>query len=521
MLAEAELIGITGGGGLTTYGRAILTGAPALATETLALALPEPVADFLLQPDLTMVVPGPPTADLARELMLVADLESAGGASVYRLTEASLRRAFDAGRTAADLSALFASRSRTPVPQSLTYLVEDLARRHGVLRAGDAVSYLRCDDTGLLDRAVSDRAVASLKWHRLAPTVAVSPATTARVLDVLREAGYAPAAEDAGGGTVAIGADPSRSRPRRPESTRNVPAFGVREEQFAEAVRRMRTGDELSRTAHKVSVNQDIPGVTSASTLGVLRDAIRADQQVWVSYVDAAGSSVSKIIAPLSLGGGFLRGHDVDTKEFRSIPLQPRDVGERSRLTACPQDAHGVNRISATVDSSSTTARSQSASADAAIRTDARTDVVMTLSACADPSIGVPKTSAVPSNSIRSRRSSRDVTPSIRRSTVPVTTTKIRCTPGNAENGAGRSRSARLTRHAKSSGVRSVASSCVRPAPLRHGTDPKSPARTITASRSAAHPPATHPPAARERADGDRRDGVGPRAPGPAARAVS
>ena len=321
VLADAELIGITGAGGLSSFGRAIAAGHHARAGQLLAAALPAPVAEFLLQPDLTLVVQGPPTPDLGREVALLADLESAGGASVYRITEASLRRAFDVGRTAADIHTLLANRSRTPVPQALTYLVDDLARRYGVLRTGDAVAYLRCDDISLLDRVLTDRSVAALGWRRLAPSVAVTRAANARVLDVLRESGYAPAAEDGHGAAISIGLDPARSRPRRPESARNVHPPSVRDDQFAEAIRRMRTGDEMSRTAHRVNVTQDVPGVTSATTLGVLRQAIRADQRVWVSFVDAAGTPSTMILAPLSLGGGFLRGHDIDTREFRSVQL--------------------------------------------------------------------------------------------------------------------------------------------------------------------------------------------------------
>ena len=137
MLAEAELLGLTGRGALTSYGRALLAGGaePAVAT-VLADRLPAPVDHVLVQADLTVVAPGPLEVELAREMALVADVESAGAATVYRVTEATVRRALDAGRSAAELHELFRSRSRTPVPQALTYLVDDVARRHGALRAG-------------------------------------------------------------------------------------------------------------------------------------------------------------------------------------------------------------------------------------------------------------------------------------------------------------------------------------------------------------------------------------------------
>ena len=105
---------------------------------------------MLLQADLTAVAPGPLEAGLARELDLVADVESAGGATVYRFSEPSIRRALDAGRSATDLHHLFATRSATPVPQGLTYLVDDVARRHGRLRGGAAAAFLRSDDEVLL-----------------------------------------------------------------------------------------------------------------------------------------------------------------------------------------------------------------------------------------------------------------------------------------------------------------------------------------------------------------------------------
>ena len=101
------------------------------------------------------------------------------------MTPTSVRRALDSGRTGTDLAAMFAQRSRTPVPQALSYLIDDLARRHGMLRSGTAASYLRCEDEALLARVVADRAVASLQLRKIAPTVVVSTTPVARVLDVL------------------------------------------------------------------------------------------------------------------------------------------------------------------------------------------------------------------------------------------------------------------------------------------------------------------------------------------------
>ena len=61
--------------------------------------LPKPIDHFLLQADLTVVVPGPLERDLAEQLAAVATVESAGAAMVYRISEPSIRRALDTGRT--------------------------------------------------------------------------------------------------------------------------------------------------------------------------------------------------------------------------------------------------------------------------------------------------------------------------------------------------------------------------------------------------------------------------------------
>jgi hypothetical protein len=322
VLAEADVLGVTAAGGLTSYGRAVLGGSSTAAASALDAALPEPVDHFLVQPDLTVIVPGPPVASLAEELGAVADLESSGGASVYRITEASVRRGLDAGWSGSGVAALLADHSRTPVPQALSYLIDDVARRHGVLRTGAASAYLRCDDEALLSRVLADRAVEALGLRRIAPTVAIATAPVGRLLDVLRDEGFAPAAEAPDGGVVTLGADAPRA-PSRPTSrlVRNRPATSS-DAQVRELIRRLRAGDQLAEITRRVSpTGQRIPGVTSAATLGLLREAIRAGQRIWLGYVDAQGTSSQRTIEPISMAGGTLRGHDVETGRLEAFAL--------------------------------------------------------------------------------------------------------------------------------------------------------------------------------------------------------
>ncbi len=137
---------------MSTFGRQFVDGDdPSNALEKL---LPAPVDHVLLQADLTAIAPGPLEQELARKLSLVADVESRGGATVYRFAASSVRRAFDAGWSAAEVHDFVSSTSRTPVPQSLTYLVDDVSRRFGTLRAGHAESFLRSDDETALTELV-------------------------------------------------------------------------------------------------------------------------------------------------------------------------------------------------------------------------------------------------------------------------------------------------------------------------------------------------------------------------------
>src|SRR3712207_8202311 len=108
--------------------------------------LPDPVDHVLAQPDLSLVAPGPLVSELADTLAVVADVESSGGATVFRVSESSVRRALDSGWSASDLHDFFARASRTPVPQALDFLIDDVARQHGRLRVGAIECCIRSDD---------------------------------------------------------------------------------------------------------------------------------------------------------------------------------------------------------------------------------------------------------------------------------------------------------------------------------------------------------------------------------------
>jgi hypothetical protein len=334
-LREAETLGLTGRGALSSHARELLSGpaqgdtkqadgATRRAAARLAKVLPEPVDHVLIQADLTAVAPGPLVAELGRELVLMADVESTGGATVYRFTPESVRRALDAGRSAAELLDLLTRHSKTLVPQPLTYLVEDVARRHGRLRVGIASSYVRCDDPATLDEILATREAASLRLHRLAPTVLAARLSRTELLDSLRAMGYAPVAESAEGGVVV-----TRPDARRAEAPTRLRAAGgtAAPEQavVAAAVRALRAGEEATRhEAARLRLNApggEPPRTPSMATVDELRAAVERGGRVWIGYLDQEGRASSRIVEPVRVDGGYLTAYDATRATVQRFAL--------------------------------------------------------------------------------------------------------------------------------------------------------------------------------------------------------
>ncbi|MFJ8107441.1 helicase-associated domain-containing protein [Streptomyces sp. NPDC096132] len=365
-LTEAELLGVTGRGALSAQGRALIgvspaarsrrteprgpgdklpvhhhrTAAPlaplspperavaaAAAARLLAPLLPEPLDHVLLQADLTAVAPGPLRRPLAEVLGVLADVESKGGATVYRFTPGSVRRALDAGRSASDLHAFLAAHSRTPVPQPLAYLIDDVARKHGHLRVGAASAYVRCDDDTVLNEILADKRAAALRLRRLAPTVLAAQADPGTLLEGLRAMGYAPAAESAEGDVLITRAHAHRTPPRTaPEPVPEGPPVpdGTL---LTAAIRAIRAGD-LASTAPRKPTNTtaplapgELPRTSSAETLATMQAAVLTGEALWIGYVNAEGTASQRVIAPVRVEGGFVTAYDHTADEVRTYPL--------------------------------------------------------------------------------------------------------------------------------------------------------------------------------------------------------
>lgn len=330
VVAEGTALGVVAFSALSGAGRALLTADRQAAAEALKKALPDPVDTLMVQADLTVVAPGRLEPELAAKLAAAAEVESAGSATVYRVTPDSLRRAFDAGASSGDLHDLFQRHSVTGVPQSLTYLIDDVARRHGVLRVGAAASYLRSEDPSLIDQAIAQATASGMLIRRLAPTVAISTSRLEDLLAPLRSAGLVPAAEDASGGVIDLRAALQRTPGAvlTPARRREPPTPS--DDQLVALIERMRSADAVVDFGRTQSPQE---------SMTLLRQAVEDHRAVWIGYVDSEGGTTRRLIEPVAVSGGAVAAFDRLRESMRTFALHritgvqpvtsPEHVGSR------------------------------------------------------------------------------------------------------------------------------------------------------------------------------------------------
>lgn len=367
VLDEAELLGLTGGGALSRAGRVLAAGlvrreeedrtgstaaeapgatgatsrsatgasaapvapvasaasgsicadgaGPALLgalEDALAADLPDPVDVLLIQSDLTAVVPGRPGPALAALLERSSAVESRGGALTVRFTEDSVRGALDAGMTGEQLLEALGGFSLSPLPATLTALVDDAVRRHGTVRVREVASVLRVDDPATAAGLLADQRLADLALAELAPGVIVSSASGGRVLRELRAAGLSPVLEDATGRLVlAGGAARSRAVAPAPEPTAPGERAVVRRRrpgprELAGLVGRLRAGEAARAAAGEGGAATD-----PVHALAVLRQAQVSKERLRLRLAGPDGAVQERRVRVLAVEPGRVRLADV------------------------------------------------------------------------------------------------------------------------------------------------------------------------------------------------------------------
>ena len=304
---ELPALGLTGLGALTSFA----AGAGARQRRSTRprcwpRGLPEPVDHVLIQADLTAVAPGPLVAPVAEAIGSVAQVESTGGATVFRFTEASIQRAFDAGRGADDVHRLLERVSRTPVPQPLTYLVDEVARRHGRVRVSAVASVIRLDDPATGDVLMGD---AHARRARPAPASrrrsSASKRSTQSVVEALRDAGHAAVAEGLDGELLVR--EPSNQRAPAYRTARRLGGPPASPAALDALVRSLRAG-ERARASRPGQGDPSRPALqprTAVETVALLTETAANAQTVWIGYVDNNGGASERLVDPLRVQGGL------------------------------------------------------------------------------------------------------------------------------------------------------------------------------------------------------------------------
>jgi len=326
-LREAEWLGITGQGALSKFGAQFLAGDD---LSSINEDLPKTVDHILIQSDNTAIAPGPLEHEISQALAMMAEIESRGGATVYRFTESTIRRALDHGKTGDEIKTFLVKTSKTPMPQPLEYLIADVAKKHGKLRVGNTSSFIRCEDTALISQIMNDRKLEILALRRIAPEVVICDMDATDAMRLLRECGYLPAGESANG-MILTGPRSNRSltKPRPPRVIGEVEIPDT--ETLKTAIRALRTGEKSTyrqtrlRQVASEALGQ-LPRTTANETMEILNQFIIDEKTLSIGYADNNGGVTHRIIDPIRISAGALIARDHATGEVQSFRI-PRITG--------------------------------------------------------------------------------------------------------------------------------------------------------------------------------------------------
>ncbi|RAX21229.1 hypothetical protein DRB06_06890 [Actinomyces sp. Z5] len=349
VLAEAQLLGLTGGGALSRAGRVLAAclrpnaGAPEASTpagsaaaddapadavghpdnhygtllaaleQALAADLPAPVDLLLVQSDLTAIVPGRPAPELGAALERSSEVESRGGALTVRFTPQSVRRALDSGWSATELTQALSRFSPTPLPSALTVLIADAARRHGAVRVREVASVLRVADPAVAAGIIADAALKDLGLDQVAPGVILSAAPAGVVLRELRAAGLAPVLENEHG-RLLISERPGGGRrlpapaPARPGNEHAVRRRRPGRRELAALVGRLRAGEEARRAAGGAG---PMAATDPVHALALLRQAQASRARVRLRLAGPDGNVQERTVRVLAVEPGRVRLADL------------------------------------------------------------------------------------------------------------------------------------------------------------------------------------------------------------------
>lgn len=303
-IRATEHLGLTVEGVLSTAARALFAGDHEAAGAALERDLPAVTSGIYVQPDLSLVVPGPLSPADEAEIAALSRPEHIGIATTRRVTEASLADAIERGATADSTRGVFTRLSLTGIPQPLDYLLTSLAERVGTIVVADhvgeegrtrvTVSRPELGQTIFVDR--------SLQHVQFAPsssnaTVLYSRLRPEHVIAALNDARYPASMANA------RAAHPAPERADEAEKPSDVNGL---------------TPELINLVERVFLAARSEPGTGDFTRL--LELAIRERGTVRVT-AEARGQTHQFTLLPVSLSGGRLRATDAAAGMERTLPV--------------------------------------------------------------------------------------------------------------------------------------------------------------------------------------------------------
>ncbi len=274
-----------------------------VGAELLARSIPRDINGVYVQPDLSIVAPGPLAPLDDERLRRIAELEQRGLASSYRLSLTSVTRALTRGENEAYIVDFLNRISLTGIPQPVAYLVHDAATRFGALRvhaitpdpASDesgARTAIRSSDETLIATLAVDRSLVALGMRRTGQHRIIARPTPEQTLYALIDERYPAVLEDADGKVIPL---PSHVVP-------------IPEPSPDPAVARLR-GSGFDVGEHE-----------RAWVERQLTVAARDRQEMHVRVAVGTDERALRVM-PLGVANGRLRARDLDSDVERTLPI--------------------------------------------------------------------------------------------------------------------------------------------------------------------------------------------------------
>jgi hypothetical protein len=123
----------------------------------------------------------------------VAQLEENHGASVFRITAATIGAALNRELEPAQIRGLLEAGAKAPLPDTVVRLLEDQCARYGQITLSHTQTLVSVTDPAILDTLLHDRKLSGLSIRRVAPDLACIDTVDPRsAREALRVAGYLP-----------------------------------------------------------------------------------------------------------------------------------------------------------------------------------------------------------------------------------------------------------------------------------------------------------------------------------------